>query len=102
MSISWASSRLTTRAVATLPGGATEGFYCMTPALYAYPDDPPPRGAGISPKRYKARYGRDPKLPRRGRLHRPRKMVLIGLEKAPARTLTVDSFIKGMGKHPRL
>ncbi|MEO8714054.1 MAG: ABC transporter substrate-binding protein, partial [Acetobacteraceae bacterium] len=29
-------------AVASLPGGAAEGVFCMTPALYAYPDDPRP------------------------------------------------------------
>ena len=29
-------------AVASLPGGATEGTFCMAPALYAYPDDPRP------------------------------------------------------------
>ena len=46
-------------AVATAPGRVAEGFYSMTPALYAYPDDPRPAVAGFA-KRYKAKFGIDP------------------------------------------
>ncbi len=46
-------------AVASLPGGATEGYFCMTPALYVYPDDPRPAVQAFA-KEYKQRYGRDP------------------------------------------
>jgi branched-chain amino acid transport system substrate-binding protein len=80
-------------AVASLPGGATEGFYCMTPALYAYPDDPRPAVQDFA-KRYKARYGRDPNF--HGEVgYTAASMVLIGLQIA-GKDLTVDSFIKAM------
>jgi branched-chain amino acid transport system substrate-binding protein len=80
-------------AVATLPGGATEGFYCMTPALYAYPDDPRPAVQDFA-KRYKARYGREPNF--HGEVgYTAAQLVLIGFKNA-GRDLTVDSFIKGM------
>jgi len=80
-------------AVASLPGGATEGFYCMTPALYAYPDDPRPAVQEFA-KRYKDRYGRDPNF--HGEVgYTAAQLVLMGLEKA-GRDLTVDSFIKAM------
>lgn len=80
-------------AVASLPGGATEGFYCMTPALYAYPDDPRPAVQEFA-KKYKARYGRDPNF--HGEVgYTAANLVLIGLEKA-GKDLNVDSFIKGM------
>ena len=86
-------------AVANLPGGATEGFYCMTPALYAYPDDPRPAVQDFA-KRYKARYGRDPNF--HGEVgYTAAQMVLIGLKNA-GKDLTVDSFIKGMESDPRL
>ena len=80
-------------AVASLPGGATEGFYCMTPALYAYPDDPRPAVQDFA-KRYKARYGRDPNF--HGEVgYTAATMVLMGLQKA-GKDLNVDSFIAGM------
>jgi branched-chain amino acid transport system substrate-binding protein len=80
-------------AVATLPGGATEGFYCMTPALYVYPDDPRPAVQEFA-KKYKARYGRDPNF--HGEVgYTAAQLVLIGLQKA-GKDLTVDSFVKGM------
>jgi branched-chain amino acid transport system substrate-binding protein len=80
-------------AVASLPGGATEGFYCMTPALYAYPDDPRPEVQDFA-KRYKARYGRDPNF--HGEVgYTAAQMVLIGLKNA-GKDLNVDSFVKAM------
>jgi branched-chain amino acid transport system substrate-binding protein len=80
-------------AVASLPGGATEGFYCMTPALYAYPDDPRPAVQDFA-KRYKARYGRDPNF--HGEVgYTAATMVLMGLKSA-GKDLTTDGFIKGM------
>jgi branched-chain amino acid transport system substrate-binding protein len=80
-------------AIATLPGGATEGFYCMTPALYVYPDDPRPEVQDFA-KRYKAKYGRDPNF--HGEVgYTAAQLVLLGLKNA-GKDLTVDSFIKGM------
>jgi branched-chain amino acid transport system substrate-binding protein len=80
-------------AVASLPGGATEGFYCMTPALYAYPDDPRPAVQEFA-RKYKARFGRDPNF--HGEVgYTAAQLVLIGLKNA-GKDLTVDSFIKAM------
>ncbi len=80
-------------AVATLPGGATEGFYCMTPALYAYPDDPRPAVQAFA-KKYKARFGREPNF--HGEVgYTAAYLVLTGLKNA-GKDLTADSFIKGM------
>jgi branched-chain amino acid transport system substrate-binding protein len=45
-------------AVATAPGGTGEGFYSMTPTLYAYPDDPRPAVRDLM-ARYRAKYGID-------------------------------------------
>ena len=64
-----ASSPPTTRRSPRLPGGATEGFYCMTPALYAYPDDPRPAVQDFA-KKLQGELRPRSELPRRGRLHR--------------------------------
>jgi len=80
-------------AVASLPGGATEGVFCMTPALYAYPDDPRPAVEDFA-KRYQARYGRPPNF--HGEVgYTAANLVLMALDRA-GRDLTTDSFIKGM------
>jgi branched-chain amino acid transport system substrate-binding protein len=80
-------------AVATLPGGATEGYFCMTPALYVYPDDPRPEVQAFA-KEYKARYSRDPNF--HGEVgYTAAQLVLVALDKA-GKDLTVDSFIKAM------
>jgi len=80
-------------AVANLPGGATEGFFCMTPALYAYPDDPRPAVQDFA-KRYRAKYNRDPNF--HGEVgYTAAQLVLLALDRA-GRDLNVDSFIKAM------
>jgi branched-chain amino acid transport system substrate-binding protein len=80
-------------AVATLPGGATEGFYCMTPALYVYPDDPRPAVQAFA-KAFKAKYGIDPNF--HGEVgYTAAQLVILALQKA-GRDLTVDSFITAM------
>jgi branched-chain amino acid transport system substrate-binding protein len=82
-------------AVATLPGGATEGFYCMTPALYAYPDDPRSEVQAFA-KAFKEKYGRDPNF--HGEVgYTAAHLVIQALQNA-GRDLTVDSFIAGMEK----
>jgi branched-chain amino acid transport system substrate-binding protein len=69
------------------------GFFCMTPALYAYPDDPRPAVQDFA-KRYKARFGRDPNF--HGEVgYTAAQLVLLGLDRA-GHDLTVDSFIKAM------
>lgn len=65
----------------------------MTPALYAYPDDPRPEVQAFA-KAFKARYGMDPNF------HGEQgwtaaQFVLLALQKA-GRDLTVDSFINAM------
>ena len=80
-------------AVASLPGGATEGFFCMAPALYAYPDDPRPAVQDFA-KRFEAKFGRPPNF--HGEVgYTAATVVLMALDHA-GRDLTTDSFIKGM------
>lgn len=79
--------------VAEVPGGAGEGFYSMSPSLYAYPDDPRPLVQAFF-KAYKARFGIDPNyLGETG--YSTGEMVIQGLQNA-GRDLTVDSLIKGI------
>jgi branched-chain amino acid transport system substrate-binding protein len=80
-------------AVASLPGGATEGTFCMTPALYAYPDDPRPAVQDFA-KRFQAKFGRAPNF--HGEVgYTAASIVLLALDRA-GRDLTTDSFIKAM------
>ena len=57
-SISSASSLLRHRR-RFVAGRRDRGSFCMTPALYAYPDDPRPEVQDFA-KRYQARFGRPP------------------------------------------
>ncbi len=80
-------------AVATAPGGVGEGFYSMTPALYAYPDDPRPAVQDFA-KRYRAKFGIDPNfLGETG--YTSAQIVLEALQRT-GRDLNVDSFTKAM------
>jgi branched-chain amino acid transport system substrate-binding protein len=80
-------------AVATAPGGVGEGFYSMTPALYAYPDDPRPVVADFA-KRYKAKFGIDPNfLGETG--YTSAQIVLEALKRA-GHDLNVETFTKAM------
>ncbi|HEX3996188.1 MAG TPA: ABC transporter substrate-binding protein [Acetobacteraceae bacterium] len=80
-------------AVASLPGGATEGSFCMTPALYAYPDDPRPAVQDFA-KRFQAKFGRAPNF--HGEVgYTAASIVLLALDRA-GRDLTTDGFIKAM------
>jgi branched-chain amino acid transport system substrate-binding protein len=80
-------------AIASLPGGATEGTFCMTPALYAYPDDPRPEVQDFA-KRFQAKFGRAPNF--HGEVgYTAASIVLLALDRA-GRDLTTDSFIKAM------
>jgi branched-chain amino acid transport system substrate-binding protein len=80
-------------AVASLPGGATEGTFCMAPALYAYPDDPRPAVQDFA-KQFQAKYGRPPNF--HGEVgYTAATVVLMALDHA-GRDLTVDNFIKGI------
>jgi branched-chain amino acid transport system substrate-binding protein len=80
-------------AVASLPGGATEGSFCMTPALYAYPDDPRPAVQDFA-KRFQAKWGRAPNF--HGEVgYTAASLVLLALDRA-GRDLTTDGFTKAM------
>ncbi len=80
-------------AIASLPGGATEGTFCMTPALYAYPDDPRPAVQDFA-KRFQAKFGRAPNF--HGEVgYTAASIVLLALDRA-GRDLTTDGFIKAM------
>jgi branched-chain amino acid transport system substrate-binding protein len=79
--------------VATAPGAAGEGFYSMSPSVYAYPDDPRPAVQAFF-KAYRARFGIDPNfLGETG--YSAAQMVLMGLNNA-GKDLTTESFIKGL------
>ncbi len=80
-------------AVATAPGGSGEGFYSMTPGVYAYPDDTRPAVRDFA-QRYKATTGRDPNfLGETG--WTTGQLVLLALDRA-GRDLNVDSLIKAI------
>ncbi|MGA9868045.1 MAG: ABC transporter substrate-binding protein [Acetobacteraceae bacterium] len=80
-------------AVASLPGGAAEGTFCMTPVLYAYPDDPRPAVQAFA-KEYTARFGIAPNF--HGEVgYSAAQMVIMALQRA-GKDLTTDSFITAM------
>ncbi len=80
-------------AVASLPGGAAEGTFCMTPVLYAYPDDPRPAVQAFA-KEYTARFGIAPNF--HGEVgYSAAQMVIMALQRA-GKDLTTDSFISAM------
>lgn len=80
-------------AVADVPGGANEGYYTVTGALLAYPDDPRPEVRAFAEK-YKALFGREPNLAAELG-YSGAQLVMLALQNA-GRDLTVDGFIKGM------
>jgi branched-chain amino acid transport system substrate-binding protein len=80
-------------AIATAPGGIGEGFYSMTPTLYAYPDDPRP-GVHDLMGRYKARYGFE--LNYIGQTGVTCAQIALEALKRAGRNLTVDSLVTAM------
>ncbi len=80
-------------AIAEAPGGVGEGFYSMTPSMYAYPDDPRPAVREVM-QQYKARYGVDFNyLGECG--YTSAQIALEALQRA-GRDLTVDSLLHAM------
>ncbi len=80
-------------AIAEAPGGVGEGFYAMTPSMYAYPDDPRPAVCEVM-QRYKTRYGVDFNyLGECG--YTSAQIALEALQRA-GRDLTVDSLLHAM------
>ena len=80
-------------AVASAPGGVGEGFYSMTPALYAYPDDPRPAVHDFA-SRYKAKFGIDVNF--LGETGYTSAQIILEALKRAGRDLNVDSFTKAM------
>ncbi|HEY0420805.1 MAG TPA: ABC transporter substrate-binding protein [Acetobacteraceae bacterium] len=80
-------------AVAEVPGGATEGFYSMAPAIFAYPDDPRPE-VGEFARKYKAQYGKEPNFA--AQIGYTGAQLLIRALNTAGRDLNLDSFIAGM------
>jgi branched-chain amino acid transport system substrate-binding protein len=80
-------------AIATAPGGTGEGFYSMTPTLYAYPDDPRPAVHDLMTQ-YKARYGFD--LNYIGQTGITCAQIALEALKRAGRNLTVDSLVTAM------
>jgi branched-chain amino acid transport system substrate-binding protein len=80
-------------AVAEAPGGVAEGFYAMSPSLYAYPDDPRPAIKAFAQK-YKARYGIDVNY--LGEMGYTSAQIAIEALKRSGRDLTTDSMVKAM------
>ncbi len=80
-------------AVAEAPGNVAEGFYSMSPSLYAYPDDPRPAIKAFTEK-YKARYGVDVNY--LGEMGYTSAQIAIEALKRAGRDLTTDSMVKAM------
>jgi branched-chain amino acid transport system substrate-binding protein len=80
-------------AVAMAPGGTGEGFYSMTPTLYAYPDDPRPEIRGLM-ARYRARYGID--MNYIGQTGVSVAQIALEALRRAGRDLTVDSLVTAM------
>jgi branched-chain amino acid transport system substrate-binding protein len=80
-------------AVATAPGGTGEGFYSMTPTLYAYPDDPRPEVRDLM-ARYRAKYGID--INYIGQTGVSVAQIALEAIKRAGRDLTVDSLVTAM------
>ena len=80
-------------AVAEAPGNVAEGFYAMSPSLYAYPDDPRPAIKAFTQK-YKARYGIEVNY--LGEMGYTSAQIAIEALKRAGHDLTTDSMVKSM------
>jgi branched-chain amino acid transport system substrate-binding protein len=80
-------------AVAESPGGASNGFFAMSPALLAYPDDPRPAVRAVT-GRFRARYGID--FNYLGEAGWTAATFVIDVLQRAGRDLTLNSFINAM------
>ncbi len=81
--------------VAEVPGGATEGFYSMTPALFVATSNPNPAVKEFAEK-YKSKFGKEPNFAAQLG-YTAGQLVVLGLQNA-GKDLTTDSFVAGMEK----
>jgi branched-chain amino acid transport system substrate-binding protein len=80
-------------AIADAPGNVAEGFYSMSPSLYAYPDDPRPEIKAFTQK-YKSKYGVDVNY--LGEMGYTSAQIAVEALQHAGRDLTVDSLVKAM------
>jgi branched-chain amino acid transport system substrate-binding protein len=80
-------------AVAEAPGEPAEGFYSMSPGLYAYPDDSRPAVRDVT-ARYKQRFGID--INYLGEAGYAAASCLIEVLQRAGRDLTMDTFQKSI------
>ena len=80
-------------AVAEVPGEPAEGFYSMSPGLYAYPDDPRPAVHDVG-TRYRQKFGID--INYLGEAGWTAATCMIDVLQRAGRDLTLDSFIAAM------
>ena len=80
-------------AIAEAPGNIAEGFYSMSPSLYAYPDDPRPAVRALA-QRYKAKYGFEVNYP--GEMGYTSAQIVIEALRRAGRDLILDSLIAAM------
>ena len=80
-------------AIATAPGDVAEGFYAMSPSLYAYPDDLRPEVQALM-KRFKDKYGFD--INYLGQTGYVSAQIATEALRRAGRDLTLDSLIAGM------
>ncbi len=80
-------------AVAEAPGEPAEGFYSMSPGIYAYPDDPRPAVREVT-ARYKQRYGID--MNYLGEAGYAAAVCMIDVLQRAGRDLNLDTFQKSM------
>jgi branched-chain amino acid transport system substrate-binding protein len=82
-------------AVAQVPGGATDGFYSMTPILFVAASNPTPAVKEFAEK-YQSRFGKEPNFAAQLG-YTAAQLVVLGLQNA-GKDLTTDSFVAGMEK----
>jgi hypothetical protein len=80
-------------AVAEAPGEPAEGFYSMSPGLYAYPDDPRPAVQEVGGQ-YRKRFGID--INYLGEAGWSAATCMIDVLQRASRDLTLDSFIASL------
>jgi branched-chain amino acid transport system substrate-binding protein len=80
-------------AIATAPGNVAEGYFAMSPSLYAYPDDPRPEVQALM-KRFKDKYGFD--INYLGETGYVSAQIAIEALRRAGRDLTLDSLIASM------
>ena len=80
-------------AVATVPGGATEGFYSMTPVLFVAASDSSPAVTKFA-EEYKKEFGKEPNFA--AQIGYTGAQLVVQALKNAGKDLTADSFVSGM------